>query len=168
MRKLYEIDQEIENLIVSGIDPETGELMLDESALEALQMEREQKIESVILYRKDLAAEMAAIKAEIKTLQDRYTSREKLVNGLDFYLTNALDGKKFSTARCEASFRRSESVEPDKDFCQYAIDNQLLDLINCKETVTITPDRVKIKAFLKSGGQLEHCKLVEKQNISIK
>ena len=82
MRKLYEIDREIENLIASGIDPETGEWTLDESAIEALQMEREQKIENVILYFKDLTAEIRAIEIEISNLEDRSDELAKKREGL--------------------------------------------------------------------------------------
>ena len=166
MRKLYEIDQEIENLIASGIDPETGEWTLDESALEALQMEREQKIENVMLFYKDLSADISAIDDEIKNLEVRSDRLAKQREGLKIWLNNALAGQKFSTARCEATFRKSESVEVGDDFCAWADQYEQDDYITIKHTVS--PNKTAIKKFLKSGGELPYCQLVEKQNIQIR
>lgn len=56
MRKLYEINKSIEDLLNAVTDPETGEVV-DLDALDDLLMEREQKIESVALYEKDVNAE---------------------------------------------------------------------------------------------------------------
>lgn len=61
MRTLYEIDADI----VNCIDTETGEI-LDFDSLDALNMERDAKIEGVALYVKQLQAEAEAIKAEEK------------------------------------------------------------------------------------------------------
>ena len=49
MRPLYEIDAEI----LASVDQETGEI-LDIEKLDALQMERERKLEGVALWVKDL------------------------------------------------------------------------------------------------------------------
>ena len=166
MRKLYEIDREIENLIVNGIDPETGEWTLDESALEALQMEREQKIENVILYFKDIKKDCIAIEQEISNLDDRKDRLEKTMEGLKIWLNKALAGQKFSTARCEVNFRRSEAVECDDDFCAWAEQYEADSFITVKHSVA--PNKSEIKKFLKSGGELPHCQLVEKQNIQIR
>ena len=66
MRPLYEIN----NDILGCVDMETGEI-IDEEKLEALEIERDMKIEGVILWRKDLIAEAEAVKAEGKKLYDR-------------------------------------------------------------------------------------------------
>ena len=63
MRALYEIDQEI----LDCVDLETGEI-LDTEKLDALQMEREAKLEGVALWVKDLKAEAAAVKEEADKL----------------------------------------------------------------------------------------------------
>ena len=166
MRKLYEIQNDIDDLIMNSIDPETGEVNIDEAALAALQMERDQKIENVILYCTDLTADISKFKEEIDVLQDRANRMTKTRDGLMRYLSDALGGEKFSTARCEASFRKSESVECDDDFCKYAFGIGMYDFI--MHTEIDKPNKQKIKAFLKNGGELEHCRIVEKQNLSIK
>ena len=76
------------------------------------------------------------------------------------YLTAALNGQKFSTARCAVSFRRSEMVEIDEEG---AIPAEYM-----TETVKRTPDKVAIKAAIKAGQEISGCHLTENQNISIK
>ena len=166
MRKLYEIQNDIDALIMNSIDPETGEVVIDEAALAELQMERDQKIENVILYCKDLTADISKIEEEVDVLQDREKRMKKTRDGLMRYLSDALGGEKFSTARCEASFRKSESVDVDPDFCRWAFEHGKYEVIIHKESDE--PNKTKIKQILKNGGWLEHCRIVEKQNLSIK
>ena len=71
MRALYEIDQEI----LDCVDLETAEI-LDTARLDALQMERERKLEGVALWVKDLKAEAEAVKAEA----DKLTARKKALD----------------------------------------------------------------------------------------
>lgn len=167
MRKLYEINADIENLLNSVTDPETGEVV-DTDCLDDLFMEREQKIENVALYCKDVDAEIVAISHEIMIQEKRVERLKKTYEGLKQYLATALDGQKFSTAKCEVSFRKSESADVDPEFIEWAsdINNCALHFIKRKETVTA--DKAAIKKFLKSGGTLEHCRIVENKNMTIK
>lgn len=66
MASIYEIDQEI----LACIDEETGEI-LDAKRLDALQMEREKKLENVACWVKNLLADADAIKAERRQLEER-------------------------------------------------------------------------------------------------
>ena len=61
-RSLYEINSEI-LACLEAVDLETGEL-LEWERLEELQVEKEQKLEGVALYIKDLLGDAAKIKAE--------------------------------------------------------------------------------------------------------
>ena len=168
MRKLYEIDKSIEDILNATTDPDTGELV-DFESLDALLLERDQKIESVILYRKDVAAELAAVEAEIATMTER---KKRLVNtrdGLDGYLAKALDGQKFSTAKCEANFRKSVVVDMDElGFIDWAKsqNEDVSKYIIHKEADA--PNKTEIKRLLKAGGSLPYCRLVEKKNLTIK
>lgn len=167
MRKLYEINRDIENLINAVTDPETGEVV-DTDALDALFLEREQKLENVALYCKDVNAEIVAISHEIMIQEQRVERLKKTYEGLKLYLANALDGQKFATAKCEVSFRKSESVELDDGFIEWASDVENLALHYLKRKETVTADKTAIKQYLKSGGTLQHCQLVTKNNITIK
>ena len=167
MRKLYEIDADIEDLMNKVIDPDTGEVT-DPEALDALLLERDQKLENVVLYCKDVNAEIDAISNEIMIQEQRVDRLKKTYDGLKHYLTKALDGQKFSTSKCEVSFRKSESVDVDDDFIAWASDVENLALHYLKRREMVTADKAAIKKYLKAGHTLQHCQLVTKSNISIK
>lgn len=96
MRALYEISQDILNCV----DLETGEI-LDAEKLDALQMEREAKLEGVALWIKDMRAETAAIKEEADKLTARKKALDNKIESLKTWLMYALDGEKLNTPRCK-------------------------------------------------------------------
>lgn len=116
--KLYEIDNAIDELIRNSVDPETGEVMDITDELDALQMEREDKLESVALVIKNLTAEATAIRNEEKALADRRRTAENRVEWLKGYLMQSLAGQKFSTPKVAVSFRSTTAVfiEDDAEF----------------------------------------------------
>lgn len=113
--KLYEIDNAIDELIRNSIDPETGEVMDITDELDALQMEREEKLESVALVIKNLTAEATAIRNEEKALADRRKTAENRVEWLKGYLMQSLAGQKFSTPKVAVSFRSTTAVFIEDD-----------------------------------------------------
>lgn len=111
----YFIDSRIEEIIDEAIDPETGEV-IDEEALDAIAALQEQKddaIEQMGLYYKDMMAEVDAVKAEAKKLTDRAKAVENRAETVKKYLVRALDGKKFKTPRLSVSYRKSEQTVVD-------------------------------------------------------
>ena len=162
---IYQIDNAIANFEFE-VDEETGEL-LNAGDLDALQMAREEKLESVALWIKELDAEAAAIKAEKQSLDERMKAKEKQRDSLKKYLDNALRGEKFETARCKVSYRKSQSVEITDEAAfggwatKYA--PQLI-----RETIKREPDKAAIKKELKDGVEIAGVKLVESQNLSVK
>ena len=113
MRKLYEIDDDIAKLIEIDadryVDGETGEIVSKE-AFEALQVEREKKIEGVALGYKNEDAEAKAIKAEIDKLTERMKIHQKRAEGYKQFLAWVLEGAKFETAKCKLSYRKTSKV----------------------------------------------------------
>lgn len=105
---LYEIDQAMQSLI----DPDTGEL-LDYEAFANLQMDRDAKLENMALWYKDMMADAKAIKEEADALNERRKALENRAERLKSYLSLALNGEKFQTARCSVTFRRTASVQID-------------------------------------------------------
>ena len=105
MRALYEIDQDILNCV----DMETGEI-IDSDALDALQMEREAKLEGVALWEKDLMAEAAAVKEEADKLMARKRALDNKIAALKSWLLIALNGEKLKTPRCNVYQMRSQRV----------------------------------------------------------
>jgi len=110
MRALYEIDQDI----LSCVDLETGEI-LDTEKLDALQMERERKLEGVALWVKDLSYEAQMIKEESDKLTARKKSLDNKITGLKNWLLYALAGEKLKTPRCNVYQTHSQKVVIDDE-----------------------------------------------------
>lgn len=155
---IFEIDERIANFELV-MDEETGEVTnFDE--LDALQMAKEEKIENLALWHKELIAEADAIKAEEKKLADRRKTAEKKADSLKNYLDYVLAGEKFKTPRVAVSYRKSETVNV------FDID-KLPD--NFKKFKTeVSADKTNIKAYLKQGNILDGVELVVNNNIQIK
>lgn len=154
---LFELDKAIADfeLIVN----EDGEVLnIDE--LDELNLAREQKIEGISLWVKNLEAEKEAVKHEKDNFADREKRLGKKIDSLKGYLTYALQGEKFSTPKVAVSFRRSESV--------HITDEYLIPDEYKLFTVVKKPDKKVLKDALKKGKDIMGCELVEKQNISIK
>ena len=110
MRALYDIDA----AILDCVDQETGEI-LDAEKLDALQMEREQKLEGVALWIKDLKAEAEAVKAEADRLTARKKAVENKIDGLKQWLLFALKGEKLKTPRCNVYQTHNQKLNvPDE------------------------------------------------------
>lgn len=151
--KLYEINE----AILACVDPETGEA--DADKLDELMLMREEKLEGLALWVKDLKAEADAIKAEEKALAERRQAKERKAESIKAYLEKVLAGQKFETSRAVCSFRKSQKVEitdidkiPD-DYLRYSAP---------------TPDKVAITAAIKDGLTIEGAELVDSVTMSIK
>lgn len=155
MASLYEINQ----AILDCIDMETGEL-IDPERLEQLTMEKNQKIENVACWIKNLTAEAAAYKAEKANFAEREAQALKKADTLKKWLSDALAGQKFSTAKCAVSFRKSEAVMVD--------DVNLIPAEMLRIKTTCEPDKTAIKAAIKSGQKIKGCALVENTSVQIK
>lgn len=155
MPSIYEINQSI----LDCLDAETGEI-IDAERLDALLMEKDQKIENVVCWIKNLVSDAEAIKAEKEALAEREAKCRKKAEDLKNWLSKILEGQKFSTAKCAVSFRKSTKLE--------IVDAEIIPKEFMVETVTTKPDANAIKAMLKNGQQVNGCTLVENHNIQIK
>lgn len=174
MNNLYWIDNKIMKLYDRFTDAETGELCDWKDAetgeiiapaedflkqLAALDMERGDVIENLLLGYKNNTAEAEAIKAEVKRLTARMKACEKQAERMKAAAEEALQGEKFSTARVAATWRKSTAAEVDESLCpaEYMV-----------QKVTTAPDKKAITAALKGGAEIAGCKLVERLNMSVK
>lgn len=155
---LYEIDKAILDFEFE-VDEESGEI-LNASDLDELKMAREDKIEGISLWIKNLEAEKEAVKHEKDNFADREKRLGKKIESLKGYLTYALDGQKFSTPKVAVSFRKSESVLV-KD--KWLIPDNYMNLSVVRE-----PNKTAIKNALKRGEQINGVELLEKQNVQIR
>ena len=155
MRSLYEIEDDI----LACVDQETGEIV-DVDKLNALEMERNAKIEGVILWRKDLLAEADAVEAEYKSLYDRVSKLRKKAEQLKAWTNYALQGEKFKTARCSVSYRKSTSIVID--------DITKIPKSYLKDIREDWISKSTIKDALEHGIEVEGAHQEEKQSIIIK
>lgn len=153
MRSLYDIEQDI----LACIDEETGEP--DADKLDALMIERNDKLEAVALWVKNLSAEVDMIKAEEDALAARRKAKTQKIEGLKKYLSDALGGTKFETAKCMVRFNHSKSVVVT-DFTKISDD-----YLRYKEPEV---NKKAIADAIKSGQKVDGCELVENVTISIK
>lgn len=158
MANLYEIDKKIIECMTNCIDPDTGEITNSEQ-LEALQMERQTKLENVALYIKNLEADAATYKAEKQAFEKRQAAAEKEAESLSKWLKNALDGQRFKTDKTEVSFRKTQRVEVidiwdlNEDFVKYS---------------DPTPDKAAIKRAIKAGEEVKGAKLIDDISMTVK
>lgn len=151
---LYEIDSAIMNCV----DAETGEI-IDTEALEDLEIARDQKIENIACWIKNLTSDAKALKEEKDNLTARQKAAENKAASLKEFLSSYLNGEKFKTAKVAISYRKSDSV--------VVAENAILpeEFLKYAEP---TPDKVGLKAALKSGKEISGVTLVTSQNIQIK
>ena len=154
--KLYEID----NAILECIDMETGEVV-DIDRLNELHMEREAKIENVACWIKELKAEAEAIKSEKLALAERQKAAENKAESLKKWLAYALNGEKFKTAKCDVSFRKTESVDVTPEGLENLMRGGNDELLTYKAP---EPNKTAIKQAIKDGLNVAGVQLV--QNVS--
>ena len=163
MRALYEISQDILNCV----DLETGEI-LDAEKLDALQIERERKLEGVALWIKDLTAEAEAVKAEADKLSTRKKSLDNKIASLKNWLLYALGGEKLKTPRCSVYQTHSQRVSiRDQDKLMEYIYS-----LNAPGTYLRYPEpelkKDEIKKALKDGYEIPGAALETTESVVIK
>ena len=158
MATLFDIDKAIMEFEFE-IDEETGEI-LNANELDNLKMEREQKIENIGLYYKNIKAEAEMVKAEKNAMADRQRVLENKAESLKQYLAYALNGQKFSTGKVAMSFRKSESVNIPDDT---KIDDKW-----CVVTQVRKPDKTAIKEAIKAGEEVAGAEIIVKNNVIVK
>lgn len=157
MAKLYDLVREIEDFEFE-IDEETGEI-LNANDLDNLELEKNEKIEQLCLWIKNLKSDAAAYKAEKDSFAKKQKAAENKAESIKNYIAYILAGENFKTDRVTVSYRRSEQVEcPDMSL----VDD---DYLRFKEPEL---DKTKIKKALKDGIKVGGCMLVERQNMQIK
>ena len=148
---------EINNAMQECINLETGEIDLE--LFERLQLEKDEKIENVALWIKNLSSDVEGMENEKKAFEERIKAAKNKIIALKTYLEMALNGEKFQTAKCSITFRKSKSVtvldvsKLDKDYLKYA---------------DPTADKTAIKKAIESGVTVAGASLVENLNVQIK
>lgn len=154
MASLYEIDRRI----LALVDKETGEIN-DFEQLDKLRLERDAKIENIALWIKNLRADEESYRTEKQAFEDRLRQARQKRESLERYLSAALNGESFKTAKVECSFRRSQRVEVD--------DIELLpeEFLKYKNPEA---DKTAITKAIREGKEIAGARLAAALNLQIK
>ena len=154
-----QLDAEASGVQLPYLDSE--KLLMEK--MEQLQLDYAKLIRNLRNEHINRKAEAEAMKAEKQRIAKRQSTAEKAADRAARFLAYLTKGEKYEDDVVRISYRRTESVETDEEFCDWAIRN-------APGLVKITPEprKADIKKLLKSGTLIEHCSLVEKKNIQIK
>lgn len=163
MAKLYELDQKINELIANSIDPETGEVsdgFIEK--LDALNMERNEKIDNIMRLYKNLISDAAGWEAEEKRLSELKKSAKNRAESLKNYLSQYMEAgvEKFTSEHGKIGWRKSEKVVVQ--------DVDTLPEEFKKVKVEVKADLISLKNALKEDRKIDGVSLEEHQNIQIK
>lgn len=154
MSTLYQINA----AILDCVDLETGEI-IDVEQLQALQLEREQKIENVALWYKNLLSDAAQYAAEEAAFKKKKQQAQAQADRLKEYLRDALQGDKYKSARVNISYTSSSRV---------IVDDVLNLLPRFVRFADPEPDKVAIKEAIKNGEEVNGAHIERNQSIVIK
>lgn len=164
--KLYELSNDYLALMNAIENDELPEEAVADT-LESIVVGIEDKADNIACVLKNLSADIAAIKAEEERLAERRKSKERLHERIKQYLSDTLlltGIDKVETARNKITFLKSEAVETDKDFLEWALKYRD-DLITYGKP---SANKTKIKEAIKNGQEIVGAQIVSKQNIQIK
>lgn len=169
MTTLYELAAEYQKLLDIALESDE----IDDETFEYIQKldgAIEKKIENIACVIKELENNTRIVNNEIDRLSERATRYYKNLKALKSYVVNTMEQvgkKKIETPTMTVGVRKSESTEIDNEFIEEAKEKNLYKLMR------IVPERVEadktaIKEYIKQGNKLEHAKIVEKKNLSIR
>ena len=116
--KLYEVNQAIEGIFEILVDPETGEILPDETLLaqlDALQMERSRILEYLAKLVLNTKAQIGAIKEEEQRLRERRYGCDRKVERLMAILDRECAGEKTDCGVATVCYRKTSRVEVGDD-----------------------------------------------------
>lgn len=161
MATLYAINQQIEALTYQMVDEETGEINEEVmSQLADLEVDMDEKLESIGVIIKEMTGEVDMLTAEKKGLEKRIKTRMSKIERLCNYVNIVLDGKKKALGKVEYSYRNSERVDV---VCEDMVPDDL-----CVYKTTRTPSKTDIKKLLKDGKEVPGCVLTKSMNLQVK
>lgn len=160
MRRLYDIESDIAGLFEKYVDEETGEVKEGfEEAMEALEKERDAKIEGVGLMLKETNAFLKAAKEEKSAIDAKIKSAEREVEGLKTYLFMALKGEKFKTEKVNMYYGRSKHIEIEEG-AQIP-----MEYMTIAEPV---PNKTALKEAIENGKEIKGVSIQESQHLVVR
>jgi hypothetical protein len=140
------------------VDEETGEIF-DIEKFKQLNLDRDEKIENMACWIKNLKSDAEQLKKESDNLMKRKKVVESKAESLKKYLKDFLAGEKYKSSKVSVLYRKSESVN-------------VTDITKIPEKYLKfsdpEPDKVGIKAAIKSGEKISGASIETSQNMIIK
>jgi len=165
MSNLFDLNRDIEKAlddILNSVNEETGEV--DESCvqlLEELQMQKDEKLENIGCYIKNLTADVNAFKEEEKVMKKRREVIEHKIERLKKYVSLILNGEKWDKST-KVQFNFTESTQTIID------DESLIPKKFLVKKTDYSPDKNAIKEAIKSGKKVKGAHLNTVKNIQVK
>lgn len=171
---LYPLNEQMEQLMESWTDPETGELLPE--ITDEVMKEQVEKLEidfdaTILSIRNSYMTTMVnanCIKAEASELyrmQQEVSKRAKTeLNKAERkkrLLAYLLHGEKYDKNGCKISYRKSEETKIESGFINWA-------LCNRPDLLSYDVKTSDIKAAIKSGEDIEFASIEQKNNIQVK
>lgn len=167
--KLYELvseEQKLNELFLTAIDEETGEIR-DNETLEELETELKNalvnKSEGIIKVIRNQESDLEMITTEIKRLTNLKNRIEKEIENFKTYIKfnmKKMDIKKIETSLGNISLRQSTATEI---YDEASLPKEFL-----KEKITYTPSKTEIKKAIESGQEVKGARLVVNTSLTIK
>jgi len=159
---LYEINKDLNNLILSAVDADGVINEAFESDIDSLVMAKEEKLLNCAKYIKNEMAFVEMLKKEEQSLSTRRKQIEKRVEWMKKYVVGNMEaGEKVKDHQAQLSTIKSSSVE--------IIDEKLIPKELCNHIPECWKvDRIAVKKAIKAGNELEGAKMVDKLNLQVK
>ena len=164
--KLYELVSDFNEFMARVEEGDVPEEAIVDT-LESIELAIEAKADNLACFLKNLDAEITAIKTEENRLAERRRSKEKTYARVKEYLAENLQRAgidKMETIRAKITFRKSEAVEVDKSFVEWA-EKGRDDLLTYSAP---KPNKSAIKELLESGEEIPGARIVISQNLQLK
>lgn len=168
--KLYEVNQAIEGIFDMMVNPETGEIIPDETLmaqLDALQMERSRILEYLAKLVLNSKAQAASIKEEEQRLRERRGGLERKVERLMDILDRECAGEKTDCGVATVCYRKTTKVEvaDSQTAISWLSENGLS---HCYRVPEPELSKTEVKRLLSAGTEIPGVSLVQDYSCSLR
>lgn len=170
---IYPINQQLEELLESFVDEETGELTCTEeemqNAVSRIKMDFDEKIKALRnsymqtkLDAECIAAEASALWKLQQETSKRANAKKNKAERTKRFIAWLLQGEKFDKDGVKIGYRKSEEVVLDDGFVEWAL--------QCAPELLKAPEVKKqdVKTAIKNGYSIMFAHIEQKNNIQIK
>ena len=160
MANLYQMNEQMEELLTKMVDAETGEVNEEILAeVEQLECEMDTKIEQCGLYIKNRTAFVDSLTTEINALKKRRETEMNRIERTCEYVNSILKGKVKEFPKVAFKYRASRSVN--------IVNEDLVPDELCNFKTTRSPAKTEIAKLLKAGKSVPGCVLDIKNNLRV-